>query len=222
MLCGLSRLSPRSLIATGIFFVTALISANALGGGTIIPPCPPGQPCYTPVYPSTHNLIFMSSTVLVSGLINSIVVPRMLRPSERSRVVFSYISGLQFGLGLIITGMADPAKVLRFFSWTDLSNFDPSLALVMLFGVGPNILSYLSLRGEIDQKKSPTLAPKFRLPTATVADIDWRFVAGAVAFGVGWGLSGVCPGPGLLRSVMQPSWGVPWLGGFLSGSLVGL
>lgn len=116
--------------------------------------------------------------------------------------------------------MADPAKVLRFFSLTDLSNFDPSLALVMLFGVGPNMLSYLSLKEGIEKQKSPTLAPKFRLPTATVGDIDWRFVAGAVAFGAGWGLSGVCPGPGLLRSVMQPAWGLSWMAGFLGGSLV--
>lgn len=118
--------------------------------------------------------------------------------------------------------MADPTKVLRFFSLTNLWNFDPSLALVMLFGVGPNMLSYLSLKGGIESKKSPTLAPKFRLPTATVKDIDWRFVAGAVAFGVGWGVSGVCPGPGLLRSVMQPGWGLSWMVGFFSGSLVGV
>lgn len=113
--------------------------------------------------------------------------------------------------------MADPTKVLRFFSWTDLSNFDPSLALVMLFGVGPNMLSYLSLK-----EGSPTLAPKFKLPTATVGDIDWRFVAGSIAFGVGWGLTGACPGPGLLRSVMQPKWGLSWMLGFLTGNFTGL
>ncbi|KAK2766665.1 hypothetical protein FQN54_005977 [Arachnomyces sp. PD_36] len=220
MLCGLSRLSPRSLIATGIFFVTALISANTLGGkNPIIPPCTSSQPCYTPTYPSTPELVFMASAVGLSTILNTLIIPYTFKPSQTTCTIASYISGVQFGLGLIITGMADPAKVLRFFSLTDLSNFDPSLALVMLLGVGPNILSYLLLREKIEQKKSPMLAPKFRLPTATVADIDWRFVAGAVAFGAGWGLSGVCPGPGLLRSVLQPAWGLIWMGGFLAGSL---
>ncbi|KAM5472865.1 hypothetical protein MauCBS54593_002578 [Microsporum audouinii] len=224
MLCGVSRLSPRSFIATGIFFITALITAN-LGIGTKPSPSPDGRPAYLPVYPSTNEFAFMLSTVTVSQAINSFLVPAILPRYANSGVVYSCIAGLQFGLGLLISGMANPEKVLGFFSWFNPSTFDPSLALVMVFGVGPSLLSYLYMKteyGNEDGLKPPLLADRFNLPTATVADIDWRFVSGSVAFGVGWGLSGVCPGPGLLRSALSPIWGAAWLAGFLLGSLLGI
>ncbi|KAL1961053.1 hypothetical protein VTO42DRAFT_4941 [Malbranchea cinnamomea] len=227
MFCGLSRLSVRSLIATGIFFTTALVTAN-LGFklATPIPSCG-SQPCYTPTYPSRDQLLFMIAAVAMGQLTNSVLVPRVLRRSNDSAALYSYVAGLQFGLGLLISGMANPAKVLGFFSWFDLKRLDPSLALVILFGVVPTLLSYLKLKREhgLDKgetKKPPTLVDRFRLPTATVADIDWRFVAGAAAFGVGWGLCGVCPGPAILRSILQPAWGALWMGGFWLGSHIGL
>ncbi|WEW59253.1 hypothetical protein PRK78_004722 [Emydomyces testavorans] len=223
MLCGLSRLSPRSMIATGIFFATALVTANS-EIGTPIPSCG-DQPCYTPSYPSTYELGFMCTAIALAQLANSILVPRFLHRDEQSAVLYSYIAGMQFGLGLSISGMANPAKILGFFSVRDLSRFDPSLGLVMLFGVMPNLWSYFRMKREFgneEGKKPPTLTARFQLPTKTVKDIDWRFVLGAMAFGVGWGLCGVCPGPGLLRALLQPAWGAVWLGGFWLGSSLGL
>ncbi|EAW10294.1 YeeE/YedE family protein [Aspergillus clavatus NRRL 1] len=229
MLCGVSRLSPRSLIATAIFFATALLTANFANGGQNIPPCPTGVPCYTPTYPSTEELIFMISTVALTTLINFVIVPRFLHRSKKSRTVFSYLAGLQFGLGLFITGMADPAKVLRFFAvLTDPSRWDPSLMLIILFAVGPSLVTYLKAVKPVLTKEEaggkdagkPTLADKWRLPTLTVADIDWRFVTGAVAFGVAWGLRGVCPGPAVLRSILQPAWGIVEMTGYMLGNLL--
>lgn len=173
----------------------------------------------------------MASTTVLSVITNYLLVPHLLDRSKKSRMIFSYLAGIEFGLGLIISGMADPAKVQRFFAFlTDLSRFDPSLALIMLFGLGPSLISYLigkpgkkeepSEDGTEAEIKKPTLAEIWSLPTATVADIDWRFVAGAMAFGVGWGLSGVCPGPAALRAVIQPIWGSLWFGGYLLGSLL--
>ncbi|OAX82385.1 hypothetical protein ACJ72_03271 [Emergomyces africanus] len=219
MLCGLSRLSPRSTIATGIFFITALTTANLRN---TIPACLNNQPCYLPTYPSSQETVFMAGAVALAQFTNSILVPRLLRTSKSRTTIYNYIAGLQFGLGLLISGMADPAKVLGFFSWFDWSRLDPSLALVMLFAVVPNLISYMTLRteyGNENGKKPPTLAEKFQLPTATVADIDWRFIAGGVAFGLGWGLCGVCPGPGLLRTFLQPKWGLLWMGGYMLGAL---
>ncbi|KAJ5892716.1 hypothetical protein N7504_009407 [Penicillium tannophilum] len=222
MLCGLSRLSPRSLIATAIFFTTALVTANFVGGSGI-PPCEMG-PCYTPMYPSVAELAFMSGALILSSITNFSVVPKVLTRSEESRTLFSYLAGLEFGLGLLISGMADPAKVLRFFAFlTDFSRFDPSLALIILFGIGPSMATYLSHspRQISDKGKSqtkPTLAENWRLPTATVADIDWRFVAGAVAFGMAWGLRGVCPGPAILRTILQPTWGLATMSGYIVGN----
>ncbi|OJD10698.1 hypothetical protein ACJ73_09718 [Blastomyces percursus] len=221
MLCGLSRLSPRSAIATSVFFITALITSNLRN---TIPACPGGQPCYLPSYPSPERTAFMLGAVLLAQFTNSIIVPRLPK-SKNSTTMYNYIAGLQFGLGLLISGLANPAKVLGFFSWFDWSKFDPSLALVMLFAVVPNLISYMKLRteyGDENGKKPPTLAEKFQLPTATLADIDWRFIAGGIAFGVGWGLNGVCPGPGLLRTVLQPKWGLFWMGGYMLGALSGL
>lgn len=223
MLCGLSRLSPRSLIATAVFFTTALLTANFVKGGANIPSCG-STPCYTPIYPSGAEFGFMAGAALLAAITNFIIVPRKAR-SEESRIAFSYIAGLEFGLGLLISGMADSAKVLRFFAFlTDPSRFDPSLALIILFGIGPSLFTFLTQKPgqELDKGKAaakPTLAEKWRLPTATVADIDWRFVTGAAAFGLAWGLRGVCPGPAILRTVLQPTWGLVTMAGYMLGNL---
>ncbi|KAJ5409010.1 hypothetical protein N7509_002893 [Penicillium cosmopolitanum] len=225
MLCGISRLSARSIISTAIFFTTALITANVVGGGSNIPPCGPSTPCYTAMSPSTPELAFISGAVILSTITNFFIIPKTFTRTETCRIAFAYIAGLEFGLGLLISGMADSAKVLRFFALpTDPSRFDPSLALIMAFGLGPSLVTYLSLEPgqSLDKDKpaaNPTLAERWRLPTATVADIDWRFVAGALAFGVAWGLKGVCPGPALLRSFLQPSWGLVTVSGYFVGNL---
>ena len=168
----------------------------------------------------------MVGAALLAAITNFIVVPRKVCRSEQSRVVYSYVAGLQFGLGLLISGMADPAKVLRFFAFlSNLSRFDPSLALIILFGIGPSLFTFLMEKpGQVVEKgkpiAKPTLAEKWRLPTATVGDIDWRFIVGAATFGLAWGLKGVCPGPAILRSVLQPTWGLITMGGYMLGNLV--
>ncbi|EKV04307.1 YeeE/YedE family integral membrane protein [Penicillium digitatum] len=225
MLCGISRLSPRSLIATAIFFTTALLTAKFVEGGSDIPSCG-SIPCYTPVYPSGSELSFMSAAALLAAITNFIVVPQKVRRSEESRVVYSYVAGLEFGLGLLISGMADPAKVLGFFALvTDPFRFDPSLALIILFGIGPSLFTFLAQKpGQVVEKGKPvampTLSEKWQLPTATMSDIDWRFFAGTATFGLAWGLKGVCPGPAILRTVLQPTWGLITMGGYMLGNLI--
>ncbi len=97
------------------------------------------------------------------------------------------LAGLIFGLGLLISGMANPAKVQNFL---DLAgSFDPSLIFVMAGAVTVTLIGYrLVLRAP-----KPLLAARFYLPAAK--DIDARLIAGAALFGIGWGLSGFCPGP---------------------------
>jgi len=98
-------------------------------------------------------------------------------------------AGLLFGLGLAVSQMANPAKVLAFL---DLAGkWDPSLALVMAGALAVTIPGYrLVLR-----RPKPVLAAHFGLPTAK--SIDWRLIAGAAIFGAGWGLVGFCPGPAI-------------------------
>jgi uncharacterized membrane protein YedE/YeeE len=115
--------------------------------------------------------------------------------------------------------MASPAKVQGFFAVRfipfDASRWDPSLSLIMLFAVIPNIIR-IKWRGF---EQPPRLTTRFSLPTKTMKDVDARFVLGAVAFGIAWGLTGVCPGPAIIRTFVQPVWGVLWMAGFYAGSL---
>lgn len=102
------------------------------------------------------------------------------------RNLMAALSGLVFGLGVVISGMGDPAKVLNFFDV--IGTWDPSLGLVMGSALGVTMLGYrLVLRRE-----RPVFAEVFTLPTARV--IDTRLVGGSAVFGIGWGLSGFCPG----------------------------
>lgn len=104
----------------------------------------------------------------------------------------SGLAGLLFGLGLGISGMTMPEKVIGFL---DLSHaWDPSLAMVMVGAIAVH-LAALRL---ILERGSPVLAERFGIPTRQ--DIDLRLVGGAALFGVGWALGGYCPGPGLVSS----------------------
>jgi len=104
-------------------------------------------------------------------------------------ILSALIVGLVFGIGLIVSGMTDPSKVLGFL---DLAgNWDPSLAFVM----GGAILVGLLAFRVAGRRERSLLGEAMRLPTAT--RIDRRLVLGSLAFGAGWGLAGYCPGPAL-------------------------
>lgn len=104
-------------------------------------------------------------------------------------ILTALLIGLLFGIGLIVGGMSDPAKVLGFL---DLAgNWDPSLAFVM----GGAILVSAPAFWFAGKRERALLGAPMRLPTAT--RIDRRLVLGSVAFGAGWGLAGYCPGPAL-------------------------
>jgi uncharacterized membrane protein YedE/YeeE len=105
------------------------------------------------------------------------------------RALANLVAGIVFGLGLVISGLANPAKVLNFLDFAGA--WDPSLAFVMVGAVATAALGY---RLVLAQPK-PAFDARFHLPTATA--IDRRMLAGAAMFGVGWGLSGYCPGPAI-------------------------
>lgn len=104
--------------------------------------------------------------------------------------ISEFLTGLIFGLGLILAGMINPAKVLAFL---DLSgNWDPSLALVMGGGVAVGLGAFFVAKKQtLSYFGQPTL-----LPVAT--SIDKRLVFGSLLFGTGWGLTGFCPGPAMV------------------------
>jgi uncharacterized membrane protein YedE/YeeE len=108
-------------------------------------------------------------------------------------ILASLVCGFIFGLGLLISGMTQPAKVLGFLDILGVrtGNWDPSLAVVMAAALAVSGVGY-----RLAQRRSePVLAPRFDLSTKTV--IDAPLVAGSALFGIGWGLVGLCPGPAL-------------------------
>ncbi|MBB4041567.1 hypothetical protein GGR34_003244 [Microvirga flocculans] len=115
-------------------------------------------------------------------------------------ILAAFASGLLFGLGLIVSQMVDPAKVLAFLDI--FGNWDPSLAFVMGGAVVVSSLGY----GVAKRRGVPVLAPCLEIPSRR--DIDPRLVAGAALFGIGWGLVGFCPGPALTALTFGP-WQVP-------------
>ncbi len=102
-------------------------------------------------------------------------------------VLFSLLSGTIFGLGLILAGMANPAKVLAFLDLAGL--WDPSLALVMAGAIGVGLIAFALAK----KRSTSFLGLKMHLPSLRI--IDKRLVIGGLAFGIGWGLSGICPAP---------------------------
>ena len=105
-------------------------------------------------------------------------------------LLVSLLTGLVFGIGLIVSGMADPAKVLGFL---DLAGaWDPSLAFVMAGAIAVGVVAFAVAR----RRTASLLGAEMKLPTAR--QIDRRLVAGSVVFGIGWGVAGFCPGPGLV------------------------
>lgn len=102
----------------------------------------------------------------------------------------SFLAGLVFGMGLIVSGMADPKKVLGFL---DLAGaWDPSLALVMVGAIAVGVVAFSIAR----RRTVSLLGADMRLPAAR--QIDPRLVAGSLLFGIGWGIAGFCPGPALV------------------------
>jgi len=118
--------------------------------------------------------------------------------------------GLLFGIGLVVSGMADPAKVLNFLDFS--GTWDPSLAFVM---GGAVVVTFLGYRLVL-KRPAPVAAERFHLPTAR--GIDERVVIGPAIFGFGWGLSGFCPGPALTSLGL----GAPGTLAFVPAMLVGM
>jgi len=104
--------------------------------------------------------------------------------------LFALLAGAVFGIGLIVSGMANPAKVLGFL---DLAgDWDPSLAFVMAGAIGVGVLAFAFAR----RRTVSLLGLKMRMPTNTA--LDRRLLGGSLLFGIGWGIAGFCPGPALV------------------------
>lgn len=130
------------------------------------------------------------------------------------KMLAALISGTLFGVGLTVSGMINPAKVIGFLDVA--GNWDPTLAFVMggaLLVTGPIVPLIL-------RQPRPVLATEFHMPTKTT--LDAPLLGGAVLFGVGWGLSGFCPGPAVAALVPALLGGLPAVFVFTASMVAGM
>jgi len=130
-------------------------------------------------------------------------------------VVLQFAIGLIFGLGLVVSGMSDPAKVLNFLDLDAIpaGTWDPSLVFVM---AGAIAVTFAGFRFVL-RRKEPLFGDRFHLPAAT--DLDARIVAGSAIFGVGWGLAGFCPGPAITALAAGSSAAITFVAAMLTGMI---
>ncbi len=105
------------------------------------------------------------------------------------RKLASFAAGLLFGVGLLLSGMANPAKVIGFLDITGA--WDPSLALVMAGAIGTALLPFTWAKA----RKRSLLGAPMQLPNKR--ELDGQLIGGSLLFGVGWGIAGICPGPAI-------------------------
>lgn len=128
------------------------------------------------------------------------------------QILVSLLAGLVFGLGLVLSGMANPAKVLGFL---DLAGrWDPSLAMVMVGAIAVAAVAFAVAR----RRTASWLGLPMQLPTAR--QIDARLLGGALLFGVGWGIAGFCPGPALVALGMGEAKAVGFVAAMLAGMAI--
>lgn len=122
------------------------------------------------------------------------------------------VAGSIFGAGLAYSGMSDPARVQGFLDL--FGNWDPTLAFVMGGAIIPMAIAWLIQR----RLQKPFADARFSLPGTSL--LDRKLVIGAVLFGAGWGISGLCPGPGLVNLALNPLPALAFVAAMLVGMLV--
>lgn len=226
MIAGVSRFSRRSIVATATFFATGVMTAQILHRGL----------------PSVHNtdwtlgthwktlLAYQAIPLTISTLMylfspspqpsSSSEFPLVTKPQPFLRLVALFSSGFEFALSLRLSGLSDPTRVVSFLLLPMHQSFDPSLAYLAAGALPLSVFLYHFCRGP----EKPRLGGAWTVPRG--GQINSKLVIGAALFGVGWGMAGICPGPGLVNVGRALSGGsgvtqtVSWLGAVLFGGLL--
>lgn len=127
-------------------------------------------------------------------------------------IIIALVSGILFGLGLLLAGMGNPAKILAFLDIT--GNWDPSLLVTMAVAM---VISSIAFQ-LVKKRKTSVLNCPLQIPTSNV--IDKKLVIGSVLFGLGWGLGGICPGPAILLTGMGLTQGILFALAMIAGMAI--
>lgn len=205
--CGLPRFNLRSLVAVLTFMATGVATANLRG--YIIQPTDIVEMKYDP---SLYvKVFFMVSLTII--FIN--IVTNKTGSPEISDIFISFFVGVIAGFGLLYSGMTRRSKVLGFLTLD--SNWDPSLLAVMGGAVMGNLITFNFATRVL---KKPLLVDCFDIPKHN--KIDLKLVLGAVLFGIGWGLNGICPGPAMVVApVYFPLVMMFYVPGMITGQMLG-
>jgi uncharacterized membrane protein YedE/YeeE len=222
-LVGLARFSLRSWVAVPVFMMSGMMTRMFMTTET-----------FTTVAPVIVNEISLRTEYLLGSVLGIFGLAYLSAPffKETNHVnwltdIYSFAIGGMFGLGLIVGGMTQPQKVFEFLQFPSLflsrpedayASFDPSLMILMMAGMLPSLLLNPVIENRLEE---PLLAKEHCMPSKT--QITWRLVVGAAVFGVGWGLVGVCPGPGIVqasRILLGEFEMLKWIAGFLVGTKI--
>ncbi|KAJ7063403.1 hypothetical protein C8F01DRAFT_1132881 [Mycena amicta] len=191
MLAGISRFSLRSIVATATFFLTGVATAHLAHADGLMG----NQPSlnWTLDATGTRLLALQAVPLLISSVVYYISAPRDNSVHAKLRLLASLNTGFQFALALRLSSLTEAKKVITFLLLPLHEAFDPSLAFLALGALPPAILLYRYARGP----ERPRLGGDWSVPKNR--QVDRRLVVGSAIFGVGWGLSGFCPGPGIVN-----------------------
>ncbi|KIL69912.1 hypothetical protein M378DRAFT_68569 [Amanita muscaria Koide BX008] len=206
MVCGVSRLSLRSIVATGTFFITGVITAALVHNDL---PASHSADWSLGPYGKTFLVLqtiplaillslyyYASSDVDCKPEVQQSEETPLLQ-SASPQILFRRLTFLaasvEFALALRLSGLTDPVRVVSFLLLPFHRAFDVSLAFLALGVLPLSILLYKYTRGS----EKPRLGGEWAIPKG--GEIDANLLVGAAIFGVGWGLAGICPGPGLVN-----------------------
>jgi uncharacterized membrane protein YedE/YeeE len=210
-LCGLARKSKRSIVAVLTFMVTAMVTrlfVNDLLNEEIV---------YQEGVNISEMNIYLLKIAVLGALIGSFF-------SKKLHIGFvSLFVGMIFALGLSISGMIVPENILRFLNLSLVLNdaeilqfVNPSMGVVLIAGLLPNFIMHKFITTGLAK---PLSGCKWNFPHSTIVDL--RLVLGAVMFGIGWGIGGICPGPGVVllpqAFIYENTSILAWWAGTLSG-----
>jgi len=210
-LCGLPRRSLRSLVAVVTFMSTGAITAY-------ICHLPSVRPSLLSHHTLPRHQYLQSSTsvamiAMIAGrylnLFDTIssrgssqgIASKPIR-SSLSVHAASLLCGFSFGVGLIVSGMCSPSRVIRFLDFSSSDGWDPTLMSVLMSGVLINSVSfhvfkYSKLQVVCEPRRDLGASLHMGLERPNL-EINWRLLVGSALFGIGWGIAGICPGPGLV------------------------